>query len=69
MEVLYLRIKVLHICKTYFEIREKRSTRFFLKIWWISLGIRMNPVRNSHSLKNKLPHVNAAASASLFISE
>ncbi len=43
MEVRYLRIKVLHICKTYFEIREKRSTRFFLKIWWISLGIRMNP--------------------------
>ena len=23
MEVRYLRIKVLHICKTYFEIREK----------------------------------------------
>ncbi|MFR3667763.1 MAG: hypothetical protein ACLTVV_08450 [Ruminococcus sp.] len=29
MEVRYLRIKVLHICKTYFEIRERDPPDFF----------------------------------------
>lgn len=69
MEVRYLRIKVLHICKTYFEIRKKRSTRFFSENLVDLFGYQNESCQELTQSKNKLPHVNAAASASLFISE